>query len=127
MNAGSDGPEAGTPERPRWADVPTWLLPGIPAEYVKLGQKAELADRLGIRDEALELARTTVSSFSWWVDQFAVLPDRWRGDVARQVLAATGADSGARLLHAENVLRILADHAWANEAQSSTEGKDPRA
>jgi hypothetical protein len=47
------------------------LVPGA-SMYAEIAEKKQLAERLGIHDEALRLARTTLYSYSEWVDRLAL-------------------------------------------------------
>ena len=49
-----------------------WMFPGATRMAAEIAAKKQMAERLGIHDEALRLARTTVYSYSEWVDRLAL-------------------------------------------------------
>jgi hypothetical protein len=51
--------------------VAAWLLPGS-SMAAAMAAKRQLAERLGVHDEALRLARTTGHDYAYWVDYLAL-------------------------------------------------------
>jgi len=49
-----------------------WLFPRAVAMAAEIAAKRELAERLGIHEEAMRLAQTTVYSYTYWVDRLAL-------------------------------------------------------
>jgi hypothetical protein len=49
-----------------------WLFPNVSRMAAEIAAKKQLAERLGIHDEAMRLARTTAYTYSEWVDRLAL-------------------------------------------------------
>lgn len=49
-----------------------WLMPEAVARAAEIAAARERAERLGIHDESLRLARTTLHDYVYWVDHLAI-------------------------------------------------------
>jgi hypothetical protein len=72
------------------------LLPGVRLA-AEIAAKRQLAERLGVHDEALRLARTTGHDYAYWVDYLALaleVAESLRPDVTNATMNPRGLADG---------------------------------